>query len=77
MDGLDVLKNIRKGCSTIPFILVTLRDIEEAVKRAMDRGVTAFLSKPFKLERLIAGVFRVLKDSSVLEHSTGAGIWEI
>lgn len=76
MDGLDVLKNIRDGRSAIPFVLVTVRDTEEAVKRATDRGVTAFLSKPFKPDQLIAEVFGVLKDSSVLEHTTDAGVWE-
>ena len=50
MDGLEVLKNIRDGRATIPFILVTVRDSEDAIKRAVDRGVTAFLSKPFMPE---------------------------
>ncbi len=59
MDGLEVLKNIRDGRSAIPFILVTVRDTEEAVKRATDSGVTAFLAKPFKPDQLIAEVFRI------------------
>ena len=50
MDGLEVLKNIRDSRAAIPFILVTVRDSEDAIKRAVDRGVTAFLSKPFMPE---------------------------
>ncbi len=76
MDGLEVLKNIRDGRSAIPFILVTVRDTEEAVKRATDSGVTAFLAKPFKPGQLIAEVFRILEDSSILEHSSDAEVWE-
>ena len=54
MDGLEVLKNIRDGRAAIPFILVTVRDSEDAIKRAVDRGVTAFLSKPFMPDQLVA-----------------------
>ena len=76
MDGLEVLKNIRDSRAAIPFILVTVRDSEDAIKRAVDRGVTAFLSKPFMLHQLVAEVLKVLSVSSVLEHSTNAEVWE-
>ena len=76
MDGLKFLKNIRDSRVAIPFILVTVRDSEDAIKRAVDRGVTAFLSKPFMPDQLVAEVLKVLSDSSVLEHSTNAGVWE-
>lgn len=76
MDGLEVLKNIRDSRKAIPFILVTVRDSEEAVKRATDRGVTGFLAKPFKPDQLVGEVFRVLQDSSVLEHSADSEVWE-
>ena len=76
MDGLEVLKNIRDSRAAIPFILVTVRDSEDAIKRAVDRGVTAFLSKPLMPDQLVAEVLKVLSDSSVLEHSTNAEVWE-
>ncbi|MDD9929714.1 MAG: response regulator [Rhodospirillaceae bacterium] len=76
MDGLEVLKNIRDSRAAIPFILVTVRDSEDAIKRAVDRGVTAFLSKPFMPDQLVGEVLKVLSDSSVLEHSTNAEVWE-
>ena len=76
MDGLEVLKNIRDSRAAIPFILVTVRDSEDAIKRAIDRGVTAFLSKLFMPDQLVAEVLKVLSDSSVLEHSTNAEVWE-
>jgi len=76
MDGLEFLKNIRDSRAAIPFILVTVRDSEDAIKRAVDRGVTAFLSKPLMPDQLVAEVLKVLSDSSVLEHSTNAEVWE-
>ena len=76
MDGLEFLKNIRDSRAAIPFILVTVRDSEDAIKRAVDRGVTAYLSKPLMPDQLVAEVLKVLSDSSVLEHSTNAEVWE-
>ena len=76
MDGLEFLKNIRDSRAAIPFILVTVRDSEDAMKRAVDRGVTAFLSKPLMPDQLVVEVLKVLSDSSVLEHSTNAEVWE-
>ena len=76
MDGLEFLKNIRDSRAAIPFILVTVRDSEDAIKRAVDRGVTAFLSKPLMPDQLVAEVLKVLSDSSVLEHSTTAEVWK-
>lgn len=76
MDGMEVLKNIRDGRSAIPFILVTVRDSEDAVKRATDRGVTAFVAKPFAPEQMALEVMRVLDDSAVLEKSTDSEVWE-
>ncbi len=76
MDGLEVLKNVRDSRAAIPFILVTVRDSEDAIKRAADRGVTAFLSKPFEPDQLVTEVLTVLADSSVLEHSADSQVWE-
>ena len=76
MDGLEVLKNIRKGSSAIPFILVTVRDSEDAIRRATDRGVTAFVAKPFTPEQLVSEVVRVLNESSILENAGDPKVWE-
>ena len=77
MDGLEVLKNIRAGRSAIPFILVTVRDSEDAVKRAIDGGVTAFVPKPFTADDLLSEVVRVLSDSAALRKETDSEVWEI
>lgn len=76
MDGLEVLRNIRRGNRAIPFILVTIRDTEEAVKNAADRGVTAFVAKPFTPEKLIDEVLRVLDEAAELREELGSEVWE-
>lgn len=76
MDGLEVLKNIRAGRSAIPFILVTVRDSEEAIKRAIDSGVTAYVAKPFTPEELVSNIFKVLADSSLPKDTVDSEFWE-
>ena len=76
MDGLEVLRNIRAGNSAIPFILVTIRDSEEAVKNATDRGVTAFVAKPFTPDQLIDEVLRVLDDAAEMKEELDSEVWE-
>lgn len=76
MDGLEVLKNIRAGSHAIPFILVTVRDSAEAIKEATNSGVTAFISKPFKVEEIVSEVCRVLADSAVSNDKSDSGVWE-
>ncbi|NKB60147.1 MAG: response regulator [Alphaproteobacteria bacterium] len=74
MDGLEVLKNIRAGRSAIPFILVTVRDSEEAIKRAVNCGITAFIAKPIAAEEFISVVLRVLPDGT--SSGNEADAWE-
>ncbi len=76
MDGLEVLKNIRAGRSAIPFILVTVRDSEEAIKRAIDSGVTAYVAKPFTPEELISNVIKVLGSSPLPKDEIDSEFWE-
>lgn len=76
MDGLEVLRNIRAGNSAIPFILVTIRDSEDALKNAVDRGVTAFVAKPFTPEQLIDEVLRVVGDTTDDRAALDMEVWE-
>ncbi len=76
MSGLEVLKNIRAGRSAIPFILVTARDTEEAVKRATDCGVTAFIAKPFAPEQLVSEVVKVFQGDLLPNAEVNAEYWD-
>ena len=66
MDGLELLKKIRKGFKDIspfiPFIMVTARTDDSWKAQAGDAGVTEYLEKPVSITDLCRTVERSLKD---------------
>ena len=60
LDGLGVLRALREGGSELPVIVLTaLGSIEPAIE-ATRLGASAYLSKPFHLDRVSEAVGRVL-----------------
>ena len=54
MDGLDVLKSIRRRGSTIPVLILTARSSIDARVSGLDLGADDYLPKPFEIPELIA-----------------------
>jgi DNA-binding response OmpR family regulator len=52
--GLDVLRSVREGDGTVPFILVTAFGDEETHRQAQEFGATLVLDKPFDMDDLCA-----------------------
>ena len=59
MDGLTVLKKIRRAGNPVPVLLLTAKDSIEDRVRGLDAGANDYLVKPFALEELLARI-RVL-----------------
>ena len=59
MDGLTVLKKIRRAGNPVPVLLLTAKDSIEDRVRGLDAGANDYLVKPFALEELLASI-RVL-----------------
>lgn len=59
VDGLTVLKRIRRKGSSLPVLLLTARDSIEDRVRGLDAGANDYLVKPFAFEELLARI-RVL-----------------
>ncbi|WP_033287547.1 response regulator transcription factor [Amycolatopsis jejuensis] len=53
LDGLDVLRKIRQ-VSGVPLIVLTARDDERSVVRALRLGADDYLAKPVRLAELLA-----------------------
>src|SRR4051812_8386149 len=55
-DGFIVLERMKANrlLSSIPVIVVTVRDPELAEKKALEYGAAAYLQKPIKADELIA-----------------------
>lgn len=64
MDGLTVLKNIRKKNINVPVLLLTARDSIEDRVRGLDAGANDYLVKPFAFEELLARIRVLLRKPS-------------
>lgn len=62
-DGLAVLKNIRLSAYTrkIPIIVLTGIKDEEYKKKVIDKGIEAYLEKPYEPDTLITTIQNILK----------------
>ena len=56
MDGLEVVKQVRKGGGTLPIIILSSRDNESAKVSALDLGADDYVTKPFGIDELLARI---------------------
>lgn len=54
MNGLDVLKALRRGKIDVPVILLSAKGETEDKVKGLDSGADDYLPKPFKIEELLA-----------------------
>ncbi len=70
MDGMELLRHIKKKDSFLPVIIMTAYgDIEKAVE-AMKEGAYDFITKPFDEERLLYTVRRALEHEHLLRRNS-------
>jgi len=61
LSGLEVLRRIRKRDGETPVILVTARDETEDKVTGLNLGSDDYITKPFKIEELLARIQAVLR----------------
>lgn len=66
MDGLDVLKEIRRD-SDVPVVIVTARDEEAAIVKGLEIGADDYIVKPFSHGELVARIRAVLRRTRMPE----------
>lgn len=69
LNGIDVLRRIRDTNSYLPVILLTARDSTFDKIMGLDHGANDYITKPFKLEEVLARVRAVLRYSSMFQKS--------
>ena len=63
MTGEELLRHVRASAAhaTTPFVMISSRGDREHVKKAVQAGVSDYLSKPFSAEELLGKVHKQLK----------------
>ncbi|GLX84082.1 DNA-binding response regulator [Thalassotalea loyana] len=75
IDGLDVLKSLKKSREATPVLILTARDGVESKVAGLDLGADDYLAKPFSMPELLARL-RVIErragthTSSIISHKT-------
>ena len=61
-DGLDILKNLREWYQK-PIIILSVRNSEEEIIKALDSGANDYLTKPFRTDELLARIRVAIRQS--------------
>lgn len=70
LSGLEVLQALREKQADIPVILMTAYGSEEDIVTAFRLGAKDYLSKPFRIEEMLAIIERVLSEHREKEDQT-------
>lgn len=62
MSGVELCRHLASAGTPIPTILITAYSDEQACVRALETGVTCFLTKPFRPEDLLACIETALRE---------------
>jgi DNA-binding response OmpR family regulator len=70
IDGIDVLKAIRKLSPDLPILLLTARATIEDKVVGLDHGADDYLAKPFDVAELLARIRTFERRASTFKHAT-------
>lgn len=63
IDGIDVIKKLRKSQQNLPILVVSARDKLDQRILGLDTGADDYLCKPFEMEEVIARIQALLRRS--------------
>jgi DNA-binding NtrC family response regulator len=69
MDGMELLRNIKKKDASLPVIIMTAYGAIETAVESMKEGAYDFITKPFEEERLIHTVRRALEHEHLFRRN--------
>ena len=68
MNGIDLLKAVRRENRKLPIVLVTAYGNQKVLMEALQNGCSGYLQKPFTLEQLDAEIIRIFGQGSVTQQ---------
>ncbi len=69
IDGLEVLRRLRKSCQA-PVLMLTAKDTIQDRVEGLDMGADDYLTKPFNLDELLARIRALLRRTQAAERPT-------
>lgn len=74
LSGIEVLRRIRAKDATVPILMLTAKDSVEDKVSGLDLGANDYITKPFRIEELLARVRAALRLSaaSAATHSSSS-----
>jgi two-component system KDP operon response regulator KdpE len=72
MDGVDVLATLREW-STVPVIVLSVRDRDNDKVKALDLGANDYVTKPFSVDELLARARTQLRNNPDSKHHSNEG----
>jgi two-component system KDP operon response regulator KdpE len=67
IDGIDVIRGLR-GWTTVPIVVLSVRETERAKVEALDAGADDYVTKPFGMDELLARMRAALRRSAPAEE---------
>jgi two-component system OmpR family response regulator len=71
LDGFEVLRRLRAGGERLPVLFLTARDADKDLVTGLSGGADDYVTKPFKLEELIARIRAILRRSGTTASVAG------
>ena len=68
MNGIEVLRRIRKEDELMPIILLTARNMTMDKVTGLDLGANDYITKPFEMEELLARVRSCLRQNTIISN---------
>lgn len=69
IDGVEVIRRLR-GWSSVPVIVLTVRDAQADKIAALDAGADDYVTKPFSLEELLARMRAILRRAAPIRSAS-------
>ena len=67
IDGVEVIRGLR-GWTTVPIVVLSVRETERAKVEALDAGADDFVTKPFGMDELLARMRAALRRAAPAEE---------
>lgn len=77
LNGLEVLKNIRKDYIDTPVLILTAKESLDEKMEAFSIGANDYLTKPFYMEELVARIYAILRTTGKLQTSNTLDFYDL